>query len=118
MLEFIIANQSLILPLLAGVIVWIIAAIWKRSVDKASIVTILATILDIVQDIANNPDTRNLENYQKKDLAVAKAEAALTGKKKNLVTKIFGSVGAAVEFVYKNRNWIFAAFGKIIKGVF
>ena len=117
-MDFIIANQELIVTVGSLVIAWLIALIWKKSADKTQIAAALTMILDIVQDIANNPDTRNLENFQKKDLAIAKVEAALPPPKKNLVKKVFGSVGGAVEFVWKNRKWLFSAAGKLIKVVF
>ncbi len=117
-MDFIIQNQELLITLFSLVIAWLIGLIWKKTVDKAQIAAALTMILDIVQDIANNPDTRNLEPYQKKDLAIAKVEAALPPPKKNLVKKVFGTIGGAVEFVYKNRKWLFSAAGKLIKVVF
>lgn len=117
-MNFIIENQALILPLLGAVIVWILGVLLKKQVDKAKIVQILTIILDIVQDIANQPDTRALENYQKKELAVTRVEGALDHKKKTVLAKVFGSIGAAVEFVYKNRHWLFNAAGRLIKAVF
>lgn len=116
-MEFIIQNQNLILPLLGALLAWIIGLLWKKQVDKAKVVQILTIILDIVQDIANEPETRNLENHQKKELAVSRVNSALDHKKKNLVAKVFGNIGAAIEFVYKNRKWLFNAAGKLIKAV-
>ena len=68
-------------------------------------------------DIANEPDTRALQNHEKKALAVSRVTAALDTKKKNVVAKVFGSIGAAIEFVWKNRHWLFNAAGRIIKAV-
>lgn len=98
-MEFIIANQALILPLVGALIVWILGLIFKKQIDKAKIVQILTIILDIVQDIANEPTTRALENHEKKDLAVTRVDAALDLRKKARLGKVFGSIGAAVEFV-------------------
>lgn len=117
-MDFINGNQEIIVSILSIVIVWIIGLIWKKSADKAQIGAALTMILDIIQDIANGPDTRNLDNASKKDLAVAKVSAALPNRKKNLVTKVFGTIGGAVEFVYKNRKWLFNAAGKLVKAVF
>lgn len=117
-MDLIIQNQELFVTLVSLVIAWLIALIWKKSADKGQIAAALTMILDIVQDIANGPDTRNLDNARKKDLAVAKVEAALPAKKKNLVKKVFGTVGGAVEFVYRNRKWLFSAAGKLVKAVF
>jgi len=116
-MEFIIQNQNLILPLLGALLAWIIGLLWKKQVDKAKVVQILTIILDIVQDIANEPDTRALQNHEKKALAVSRVTAALDTKKKNVVAKVFGSIGAAIEFVWKNRHWLFNAAGRIIKAV-
>lgn len=116
-MEFIIANQALILPLVGALIVWILGLIFKKQIDKAKIVQILTIILDIVQDIANEPTTRALENHEKKALAVSRVDTALDIKKKTVLAKVFGTVGGAVEFVYKNRKWLFSAAGKLIKGV-
>ena len=117
-MDLIMQNQELFVTLLSLVIAWLIALIWKKSADKTQIAAALTMILDIVQDIANGPDTRNLDNATKKDLAVVKVNAALPAKKKTLVTKVFGTVGGAVEFVWKNRKWLFSAAGKLIKVVF
>lgn len=117
-MNFIIDNQGLIIPLLAAVVVWIIGAIFKRQLDKQKISALLTLVLDIVQDIANGPETRALENHEKKELAVARVEAALPPKKKTFMQKVFGSVGGAVEFVWKNRKWLFLAAGKVYKAVF
>ncbi len=116
-MNFIIENQALILTLLGAVIVWILGLIFKKQIDKAKIVQILTIILDIVQDIANEPASRSLENHEKKTLAVSRVESALDLRKKARLGSIFGSIGAAVEFVYKNRKWLFSAAGKLIKGV-
>ena len=54
-------------------------------------------------------------------MAVAKVTTALSGKKKKkkgLVLKTFGTIGGAVEFVYRNRKWLFSAAGKLAKAVF
>lgn len=116
-MSFIIANQALILPLLGSLIVWILGVLLKKQIDKTQIVQILTIILDIVQDVSNEPTTRVLENHEKKDLAVTRVDAALDLRKKARLGKVFGSIGAAVEFVYKNRKWLFSAAGKLIKGV-
>jgi hypothetical protein len=115
--NFIIENQALILPLLGSVIVWILGVLLKKQIDKTQIVQILTIILDIVQNISNEPASADLANYAKKELAVARVDAALDLKKKARLGRIFGSIGAAVEFVYKNRKWLFSAAGKLIKGV-
>lgn len=116
-MNFIIENQTLIIPLLAAIVVWIIGALFKRSIDKQKVAALLTLILDIVQDIANGPETRDLENHEKKALAVQRLEVALPPKKKTFMQKVFGSLGGAVEFVWKNRKWLFLAVGKVYKAV-
>lgn len=116
-MDIIIQNQELFVTLASLVIVWVIGIIWKKKADKAQIAAALTMILDIVQNIANGSETGNLDNAAKKDLAVAKVEAALPAKKQKLVKKVFGTVGGAIEFVWKNRKWLFSAAGKLMKGV-
>lgn len=118
MYEFIMANQAFILGLVSTLIVW---AIWKltgHAVDKTKIVAILGIILDIIQDIKINPNTANLSDFEKKALAIKRVEAALPAKKKNLVQKVFGTVGGAVEYVYHNRKWLLGAATAALKAVF
>lgn len=117
-METILANRELVLTVASLVIVWLIRLIWKKSADRAQIFAALATILDIVQDIANSGTSKGMSNTAKKDLAIAQVNALLPPKQKSLVTKVFGGVSAAVEFVYKNRKWLFSAAGKLVKAVF
>lgn len=118
-MDFILNNQQIMVSMLSLVIVWIISLIWKKSADKAQIASALTQILDIIQDIANGAETRGLDNDVKKQMAVAKVTTALSGKKKKgLVLKTFGTIGGAVEFVYRNRKWLFSAAGKLAKAVF
>lgn len=81
--------------------------------DKTKINSALA----IIQDIKINPATKDLDDYAKKQLAVERATKSLPGNQTNLVMKIFGTIGGAVEYVFHNRKWLFS-IGKAIKGVF
>ncbi|MDD3535166.1 MAG: hypothetical protein PHC50_03355 [Candidatus Cloacimonetes bacterium] len=107
-------NQQFVITALSVVIVWIIGLIWKRQADRTQIAAALTMILDIVQDVANGPD---ITNAVKKQRAVATIEANLPKKKKNLLLKVFGTIGGAVEFVWKNRKHFGSIITKI-KGVF
>lgn len=118
MWEFILANQTFILGMLATLIVWAVWKITGHSVDKTKIMAILGIILDIIQDIKINPKTANLSDFEKKALAIKRVEAALPAKKKNLVQKVFGTVGGAVEYVYHNRKWLLGAATAALKAVF
>ncbi len=116
MFELITQNQELFLNLLAGLLVILIGWIFKRQVDKGKLFTALSMILDIAQDIANKrPEAKD---SVKKEIAVEAIKAALPAKKLNLVKKVFGSVGAAVEFVWKNRKTLIVATGLLLKKVF
>ncbi len=119
-MDFIFNNQQVMVSVFSLIIVWIISLIWKKDADKGQISSALFMILDIVQDLANGPD---LDDAVKKSMAVAKTEKVLgldkkSKKKKNLLLKTFGTVGGAVEFVYRNRKWLASAAGKIAKAVF
>ena len=116
-MDFIIQNQAFILGLLTTIIVWIIFRITGKSLDKTKINSALAIILDIIQDIKENPATKDLDNYAKKQLAVERAAKSLPAKQSNLILKVFGTIGGAIEYVFHNRKWLFSV-GKAIKGVF
>ena len=116
--EFLMSNQQFILGFLATIIVWLIARVFKgSSVDKTQIIALLSLVLEIIQDIKTNPETAELSNPEKKAIALQRMEA-LPKKKKTLAQKVFGGLGAAVEFVYKNRNSLAVAAAAIIKKVF
>lgn len=112
-MDFIIANQAFILGLITTLIVWIIFKITGKTLDK----TMINSALAIIQDIKINPATKDLDDYAKKQLAVERATKSLPGNQTNLVMKIFGTIGGAVEYVFHNRKWLFS-IGKAIKGVF
>ena len=112
-MDFIIANQAFILGLITTLIVWIIFKITGKTLDKTKINSALA----IIQDIKINPATKDLDDYAKKQLAVERATKSLPGNQTDLVMKIFGTIGGAVEYVFHNRKWLFS-IGKAIKGVF
>jgi hypothetical protein len=116
-MDFIIANQAFILGLLTTLVVWIIYRITGKTLDKTKINAALAIILDIIQDIKINPATRELDDYAKKQLAVERATKSLPAKQTNVILKVFGTIGGAVEYVFHNRKWLFS-IGKAIKGVF
>ena len=118
MWEFILANQTFILGMLATLIVWVVWKITGHSVDKTKILAILGIILDIIQDIKINPKTAELSDFEKKALAIQRVEALLPLKKKNLAQKVFGSIGGAVEYVYQNRKWMLGAATSLAKAVF
>lgn len=114
---FIFANQEFLLGLISAIIVWIVSRSTGKLIDKTKVNSALAIILDIVQDIKINPATRELDDYAKKQLAVERATKALPAKQTNLVLKVFGTIGGAIEYVFHNRKWLFS-IGKAIKGVF
>ncbi|PKN78191.1 MAG: hypothetical protein CVU48_09080 [Candidatus Cloacimonetes bacterium HGW-Cloacimonetes-1] len=116
-MDFIIQNQEFILGLIATLLVWLIAKVTGKLLDKTKINAALAILLDIIQDIKINPATKDLDDYAKKQLAVERATKTLPAKQTNLVLKVFGTVGGAVEYVFHNRKWLFS-LGKAIKGVF
>ena len=116
-MDFIFANQEFLLGLISAIIVWIVSRSTGRLIDKPTVNSALAIILDIVQDIKINPATRELDDYAKKQLAVERATKALPAKQTNLVLKVFGTIGGAIEYVFHNRKWLFS-IGKAIKGVF
>ena len=116
-MDFIFANQQFILGLVSALVVWIISRTTGSVIDKAKVNSALAIILDIIQDIKINPATKDLDDYAKKQLAVERATKSLPGNQTNLVMKIFGTIGGAVEYVFHNRKWLFS-IGKAIKGVF
>jgi len=116
-MDFIFANQEFLLGLISAIIVWIVSRSTGKLIDKTKVNSALAIILDIVQDIKINPATRELDDYAKKQLAVERATKSLPSSQTNLVMKIFGTVGGAVEYVFHNRKWLFS-IGKAIKGVF
>ena len=114
-MDFIFANQEFILGLVSALVVWIISRTTGTLIDKAKVNSALAIILDIIQDIKINPATKDLDDYAKKQLAVERATKALPAKQTNLVMKIFGTIGGAIEYVFHNRKWLFS-IGKAIKG--
>ncbi|HPI25210.1 MAG TPA: hypothetical protein PLO57_02005 [Candidatus Cloacimonadota bacterium] len=116
-MDFIFANQEFLLGLISAIIVWIVSRSTGKLIDKTKVNSALAIILDIVQDIKINPATRELDDYAKKQLAVERATKSLPDKQTNLIMKVFGTVGGAVEYVFHNRKWLFS-IGKAIKGVF
>jgi hypothetical protein len=116
-MDFIIANQAFILGLLTTLVVWIIYRITGKTLDKTKINAALAIILDIIQDIKINPATKDLDDYAKKQLAVERATKSLPAKQTNVILKVFGTIGGAIEYVFHNRKWLFS-IGKAIKGVF
>lgn len=116
-MDFFIQNQAFILGLLTTIIVWIIFRITGKSLDKTKINSALAIILDIIQDIKVNPATKDLDDFTKKQLAVERAAKSLPAKQANLILRIFGTIGGAIEYVFHNRKWLFS-IGKAIKGVF
>jgi len=116
-MEFIIQNQAFILGLLTTLIVWLIFRFTGKTLDKSKINSALAIILDIIQDIKTNPATKNLDDFAKKQLAVERTTKSLPAKQTNLILKVFGTIGGAIEYVFHNRKWLFS-IGKAIKGVF
>lgn len=117
-MNFILTNQELVVTVVSLIITWIVAAIWKKSLNRASVVAVLFQILDIMQDIDNSPDTAILSDDRKKSLMLTNVEARVPAKKKKLVRKVFGSVGGAAEFVWKNRKMLVPAVTKLVKVVF
>ena len=116
MFETIMQNQELIVSVLAMLLTWLIAIIFKKAVEKSKLVAALMMILDICQDIKNKAPDATPE--AKKKQAVMKVESLLPPKKVSLVKKVFGNVGSAVEFVWKNRKTLITATAILLKKVF
>jgi hypothetical protein len=116
-MDFIFANQEFILGLVSALIVWIITRSTGKIIDKTKVNSALAIILDIIQDIKINPATKSLDDYAKKQLAVERATKSLPSNQTNVILKVFGTIGGAIEYVFHNRKWLFS-IGKAIKGVF
>jgi hypothetical protein len=112
-MDFIFANQQFILGLISALVVWIIFRTTGKQIDKTKVNSALAIILDI----KINPDTKDLDDYAKKQLAVERATKSLPPSQANVILKIFGTIGGAIEYVFHNRKWLFS-IGKAIKGVF
>lgn len=117
-MDFIFQNQELIVTVISLMLTWLIAIVWKKNANRAALVAVLHQILDLAQDIANSPSTRDLDDASKKQYAVTRVEATLPARKVKLVQKVFGTVGGAVEFVWKNRKMLIPALTKLIKVVF
>jgi hypothetical protein len=113
-MDFIINNQQFLIGIVATLIVWVIAKVTGKTLDRTKLAAALATILDIIQDIKTNPNTKNLEDAAKKQLAVERVAKALPEKHTNIILKIFGTIGGAIEYVFHNRKWLFSA-GKLVK---
>jgi len=103
-MDFIANNSSFMIGIVAAVVVWLLGKMGIKNIDKAQITAILTIILDIIQDIKTNPATKDLDDYSKKQLAVKRVELALPTKKKNLIQKVFGSIGGAIEYVFHNKK--------------
>jgi hypothetical protein len=103
-MDFIAHNSSFIIGIVAAVVVWLLGKMGIKGLDKTQISAILTIILDIIQDIKTDPATKDLDDYSKKQLAVKRVELALPIKKKNLIQKVFGSIGAAIEYVFHNKK--------------
>ncbi|HRY84386.1 MAG TPA: hypothetical protein P5533_07110 [Candidatus Cloacimonadota bacterium] len=104
MMDFIAHNSSFILGIVASIVLWALGKLGIKNIDKSQITAILTIILDIIQDIKTDPETKDLDDYSKKQLAVKRVELALPIKKKNLIQKVFGSIGAAIEYVFHNKK--------------
>lgn len=103
-MNFIAKYKTFLLGILSSLVVWILARIGIRGVDKAQVTALLAVILDIVQDIKTNPETKDLDDFEKKQVAVKRVEQALPEEKKSLLKKVFGSIGGAIEWVFHNKK--------------
>jgi len=114
-MDFITGNQQFLLGLVSTLIVWVIAKITGKTLDRTKLSAALATILDIIQDIKTNPNTKNLEDAAKKQLAVERVAKALPEKHTNIILKAFGTIGGAIEYVFHNKKWLFSA-GTVVKG--
>jgi hypothetical protein len=115
-MDFILQNHEFILGLATTLAAWLIAKITGKSLDKNKLNAALATILDVIQDIKTGPETANLSDSEKKQLAVERVSKALPEKHASLLTKAFGTIGGAVEFVFHNRKWLFS-LGKVARSI-
>lgn len=116
MYDILIQNQELLISFLAILLGWLISLIFKKTIEKSKLVSALMIILDICQDITNqNPDSTD---ETKKKLSISKVERLVPPTKLNLVKKVFGTIGGAVEFVWKNRKTLMTATALLLKKVF
>jgi hypothetical protein len=114
-MDFITGNQQFVIGIAATLIVWVIAKLTGKTLDRTKLSAALATILDIIQDIKTNPLTKDLDDYAKKQLAVERTAKSLPEKLTNIVIKAFGTIGGAIEYVFHNKKWLFSA-GTAVKG--
>jgi hypothetical protein len=112
-MDFIINNQQFLIGIIATLLIWAIAKLTGKTLDKTKLSAALTTILDIIQDIKTNPNTKNLEDAAKKQLAVERVAKALPEKHTNIILKVFGTIGGAIEYVFHNRKWLFSAIKAI-----
>jgi hypothetical protein len=115
-MDFILQNQEFIVGFVVTATAWIVARITGKSLDKTKLNAALATILDIVQDIKTGPETQALDDHAKKQLAVERTVKALPEKQASLLTRVFGTIGGAVEFVFHNKKWLFS-LGKVARSI-
>lgn len=111
----ILQNQELLVSIITLLIVAIIARFTGKTLDKTKVTSALGIIFEIVQDIAFHPQTRDLDSYSKKQLAVDRAVKTLPEKHSNILIKTFGTIGTAIEYVYHNRKWL-TGIGRVFKG--
>ncbi len=104
MMDFIAHNSSFILGIVASLVLWLLSKMGIKNIDKAQITAILTIILDIIQDIKTNPKTKDLDDFAKKQLAMKRVDESLPKAKKNLIKKVFGSIGGAIEYVFHSKK--------------
>lgn len=117
-MDYIMQNSEIFVAVVSLLLTWLLGRIWKVQVDRTKVIAILNLVLDLCQDIANGATTKDLPDAEKKSLAVQKITSVMPAGKQKLITKVFGSIGGAVEFAWKNRKWLGDASVKIAKAVF
>ena len=117
-MDYIMQNSEIFVAVVSLLLTWVITRISKVQIDRTKVIAILNLILDLCQDIANGNATKDLPDAEKKALAVAAVVKTMPAGKQKLIKKVFGTVGGAVEFAWKNRKSLGDASAKLVKAVF
>lgn len=104
---------DLILGALASAIAWAAFKLFRVKLSKNLLTAGLGLLLDIIQNIKTGPNTAQLTDYEKKKEAVAQATAQLSQTHIKLLTKVFGSLGGAIEYVFHNKS-VLGGVGKVV----
>ena len=86
-------------------ILTLIGFVFKKKLSKQRINALAIAIYDIIQDLR----FKEMPNEAKRRLALEQIDKNFNKKDKSLLSKVFGSAGGALEYVYKNREWLLTA---------